>query len=76
MLWTPRNMRIVKEKKQQEIADLLGLSVRQYKRKESFQAKWYAHELLLLAQFYDVKAEIFFDSLLSGKRHRVKEETK
>lgn len=70
--WTPKTIRIRKEKKQVEVANYLGLSLRQYKRKENDYAKWYAHELLLLSKLYDVNAEIFFDSIISQKLQKIK----
>lgn len=64
---TPKGLRVSEGKEQQEVADFLGLSLTQYKRKENGQARWYADEIYRLSRFYDVPVGIFFTKEVSCK---------
>ncbi|MDC3412563.1 helix-turn-helix domain-containing protein [Terrihalobacillus insolitus] len=64
---TPKALRINSEKTQHEVADVLGLSLTQYRRKENNIVRWYADELDKLAAFYEVPIQYFFIDKVSQK---------
>lgn len=62
---TPKGLRVSADKTQQEVADHLGLSVTQYKRKENNHVRFYADEIYKLSKLYNVPVSIFFDKKVS-----------
>lgn len=64
---TPKGLRVSANKTQQEVANYLGLSLTQYKRKENNEARWYADEIYKLSKFYNVPISIFFTPEVSQK---------
>lgn len=58
-------MRVSHGKTQQEVADYLGLSLTQYKRKENDHVRFYADEIYKLSILYNVPVSIFFDTKVS-----------
>lgn len=62
---TPKGMRVSYNKTQQEIADYLGISLTQYKRKENGSARFYADEIYRLSKLYKVPVSIFFTEEVS-----------
>lgn len=64
---SPKGLRISAGKTQQEVADYVGLSLTQYKRKENNQVRFYADEIYKLSILYDVPVNIFFTKEVSQK---------
>jgi len=62
---TPKGLRVSADKTQQEVADYLGLSLTQYKRKENNHVRFYADEIYYLSKLYDVPVGIFFTNKVS-----------
>lgn len=62
---TPKGLRVSYDKTQQEVADYLGISLTQYKRKENDHARFYADEVHKLSKFYNVPITIFFNQKVS-----------
>lgn len=62
---TPKGLRVSAGKTQQEVADHLGISLTQYKRKENDHARFYADEIYKLSKLYDVPVSIFFEKKVS-----------
>lgn len=62
---TPKGLRVSADKTQQEVADYLGLSLTQYKRKENNHVRFYADEIYKLSKLYDVPVSIFFENKVS-----------
>lgn len=57
---TPKGLRVSAGLSQQEVADVLGLSLTQYRRKENGHVRFYADEIDRLSTFYNVPVSIFF----------------
>lgn len=62
---TPKGLRVSYGKTQKEVADYLGLSLTQYKRKENNHVRFYADEIYNLSILYDVPVSIFFNDKVS-----------
>lgn len=62
---SPKGLRVSAEKTQKEVADYLGLSLTQYKRKENNEVRFYADEIYKLSKLYDVPVNIFFTEKVS-----------
>lgn len=62
---TPKGIRVSEGYTQKEIADHLGLSLTQYKRKENNEVRFYADEIYKLSKLYDVPVSIFFGDKVS-----------
>lgn len=62
---TPKGLRVSNGKTQQEVADYLGLSLTQYKRKENNEVRFYADEIFKLSKLYKVPVSIFFTEKVS-----------
>lgn len=65
MKLTPKALRVNSGKTQAEIANYLGMSLTQYKRRENGSTRWYADELARLAQLYNVDITVFFNRKVS-----------
>ena len=59
--------RVNARKKQSEAAEALGLSVTGYQKKENGQSKFYADELAILSQLFNVPILIFFEAACRNK---------
>ena len=68
---TPKGLRVSSGKTQQEVANHLGLSLTQYQRKENGKVRFYADEIFVLSQFYDVPITLFFVDKVSLKETEV-----
>lgn len=69
-----RNMRKKNKLSQEELADLLGFkSIYSYNRKELGHVKFSADELHVLASFYGVPSEYFFDQSVANNATSKKE---
>lgn len=64
---TPKGLRVSEGYTQQQVADYLGLSLSQYKRKENNEVRFYADEIFELSQMYKVPVNIFFTNEVSLK---------
>lgn len=62
---TPKGLRVSYNKTQQDVADYLGISLTQYKRKENNHARFYADEIYKLSKLYDVPVSVFFNQKVS-----------
>lgn len=63
---TPKGLRVSADMTQQEVADYLGLSLTQYKRKENEHVRFYADEVYKLSKLFDVPVSIFFEKKVSS----------
>ena len=54
--------RVNAKKNQKDVADALGLSLTAYQRKENGQVRFYADELALLSQLFNVPMLNFFEA--------------
>ncbi|MGM8215144.1 helix-turn-helix domain-containing protein [Bacillaceae bacterium W0354] len=68
---TPKGIRVSQGKTQEEVADYLGISLTQYRRKENNKVRFYADEIYKLSKLYDVPVSIFFNNKVSFKDTRV-----
>ena len=62
---TPKGLRVSAGMTQNEVAEYLGLSTTQYKRKENNKVRFYADEIYKLSKLYDVPINIFFEKKVS-----------
>lgn len=62
---TPKGLRVSNDLTQDEVAEKLGISLTQYRRKENGKVRFYADEIYRLAQLYDVPVNIFFNNEVS-----------
>lgn len=62
---TPKGLRVSNDKTQKEVAEYLGLSLTQYKRKENGHVRFYADEIYNLSVYFDVPVTIFFENKVS-----------
>ncbi|WP_347833958.1 helix-turn-helix transcriptional regulator [Gracilibacillus sp. JCM 18860] len=56
---TPKGLRVSNCLNQEEVAEHLGISITQYRRKENGKVRFYADEIYKLSQLYDVPVNIF-----------------
>lgn len=64
---TPKGLRVSNALTQDEVAEKLGISLTQYRRKENNKVRFYADEIYKLAKLYDVPVAIFFKNEVSFK---------
>lgn len=64
---TPKGLRVSNGLTQDEVADELGISLTQYRRKENNKVRFYADEIYKLSKLYDVPVSIFFNNEVSLK---------
>ncbi|WP_182200123.1 helix-turn-helix transcriptional regulator [Paraliobacillus salinarum] len=62
---TPKGLRVSNDLTQEEVAEKLGISLTQYRRKENGKVRFYADEIYKLSQLYSVPVTIFFDKEVS-----------
>ncbi len=62
---TPKALRVNGGYTQKQVAEYLGISLTQYKRRENGKARWYADELYKLAKLYNVDISVFFGKKVS-----------
>jgi len=62
---TPKGLRVSNGFKQEEVAEKLGLSLTQYRRKENGKVRFYADEIYQLSKLYNVPVSIFFNKEVS-----------
>lgn len=67
---TPKGLRVSEGLTQKEVAEHLGISLTQYKRKENDQARFYADEIYKLSKLYRVPVSIFFTEKVSKEDTR------
>ncbi|QGH35175.1 helix-turn-helix domain-containing protein [Gracilibacillus salitolerans] len=64
---TPKGLRVSNGLNQEEVAEHLGISLTQYRRKENGKVRFYADEIYKLSKLYDVPIAIFFTDEVSYK---------
>lgn len=70
---SPKGLRVSKGLTQEEVANYLGLSLTQYRRKENNKVRFYADEIYSLSKLYNVPINIFFTKQVSLKDTKIKE---
>lgn len=59
--------RVNANKTQQEVADMLGLSVQSYRKKEKGDRKFYIDEVVKLSAFFGIDFKFFFETQCNKK---------
>lgn len=67
MMISVKAARVNAEMSQKDVADLLGLSLTGYQRKESGKNRFYADELVVLSKLFNVEIENFFEARCRNK---------
>lgn len=62
---SPKALRVNSGKTQAEVAKYLRMSLTQYRRRENGNTRWYAEEILQLAELYNVDIAVFFNHKVS-----------
>ncbi|MED2763454.1 helix-turn-helix transcriptional regulator [Bacillus thuringiensis] len=70
---TPKALRVNAGYTQQYVSEYLGLSLTSYKRRENNHVKWFADELKMLSDLYEIKINYFFEGKVSRKDTCVQE---
>lgn len=73
MLISVKAARVNKELSQQEVANMLNLSLTAYVRKENAKSKFYVDEMVQLSRILEVNIENFFEAQCRKKTQTVDE---